>query len=132
MNRAMPSRAAMLFALALLPIAVAIWVRSYWRFDAASAFGFGILSESGEVYAANLQMSDESGYWNGKAGSWGRLEVETGLKFRPWFPVRTWTANGNRFISVQWWAMTLPIAGMLWWCWRRRRGRDVGFPVVTP
>ncbi len=61
--------------LALLITSMALWIRSYSRFDAVSALGFGILSESGEVYVVKLQMSDESDYVNGKAGKYGRFEV---------------------------------------------------------
>ena len=47
MKRAMPSRAAVLFALVLLLVAsVSVWVQSYWRFDAVSAFrrtGFAVM-----------------------------------------------------------------------------------------
>ena len=118
--------------LALVITSMALWIRSYSRFDAISALGFGILSESGEVYNVKLQMSDDSGYVNGKAGKYGRFEVEMGLKRRPWLPVRTWTSDGRRSVSLQCWAITGAIAALLWWRWRRRRKADVpGFAVVT-
>jgi hypothetical protein len=118
--------------LALLITSMALWIRSYSRFDAISALGFGILSESGEVYVVKLQMSDGSGYVNGKAGKRGRFEVEMGLKNRPWLPIRTWTSGGRRSVSVQSWATTGAIATLLWWRWRRRTKTEApGFAVVT-
>jgi hypothetical protein len=68
MNRAMPSRATMLFALSLLLVAsVGMWVRSYWRFDVVGLFGYALLSESGEIYSVG-SMDDGDHYFTGTAG----------------------------------------------------------------
>jgi len=140
MNRVMTSRAAVLFALVLLLVgSLTMGVRSYWQFDAASLGGFGVLSELGEVYVFRVKggfrmKGDESHYWDGRAGDFGRLEEEMGLTYQPWLPARTWRYGGDRFVSVQWWSVAMVLAGLLWWRWRRWRSEKSdapGFAVVT-
>jgi hypothetical protein len=73
----------------------------------------------------------EAYYVSGTPGLYRRLEVETGSAFRPWLPLWTWRYNGDRFVVVQWWAITAAGAGLAWWVWWRRRGATRGFQVAT-
>ena len=116
--------------LALLLIAsVAEWVRSYWRFDAVAFRGVAVWSEAGTIYAS--RHFEDWRYYTGRAFDNGRLEEETGTTYRPYLPAWMWNHQGNRYLSVRWWAVVLMEAGGTWWFWRRRRERDIGFPVVT-
>jgi hypothetical protein len=91
-----------LHILTLLPalLATTMWARSYWRFDFGVAHGWTLGSESGSLYLFNGSGS-EAYYVSGPPGSYGRLEVETGSAYRPW-----WRYNGDRFAAVQWWGIT--------------------------
>jgi hypothetical protein len=117
--------------LALLPalLAAAMWARSYWRFDFGVARGWTVGSESGSLYLFNGSGS-EAYYVSGQPGSNGRLEVETGSAYRPWLPFWTWRYQGDRFVAVQWWAITAGGAGLAWWVRRRRRDATRGFELA--
>jgi hypothetical protein len=78
-----------LHILALLPalLAAMMWARSYWHFDFGVAHGWTLGSESGSLYICDGRESDAYNV-SGPLGAIGRLEVETGLTYQPWFS--TW------------------------------------------
>lgn len=114
----------------LLLIVLAVWVRSYWRYDFGVACGWAVLSESGAVYP--YPSNESRHYIIGTAGEDGRLEEETGSAYRPWLPCWSWSYAGERFYVAQWWAVSAALAAPLWWCWRRRKSRLRGFEVHHP
>ena len=87
-------------------------------------------SESCEIYAS--PGFEAWHYYTGEAGSNGRIEVETGSKYRLWFPAWTWTYGSQRLLAVQWWVVALAETAVFWLLWRRRGRREAGFPVETP
>jgi hypothetical protein len=107
----MPSRAAILFALTMLFIAsVAVWVRSYWRYDQVTVGPVCVCSERGSVYGMGSIESLDF-HVSGMAGENGRLEIETDTFYLPWLPF--WTGSMRAISSSR-------CAGGLWW-WRSPR-----------
>jgi hypothetical protein len=128
----MRRRLPLILALILPLAAMAMWVRSDWRFDFIQDRGVVALSESGAVYAYPIARGGAFGYLTGVAGGNGRLEVETGSAWRPWLPFWTWTYKGDRFFVVQWWTVAAASTVPVWWLKRRRRREGTrGFEVGT-
>lgn len=119
-----------ILALLLALLAATMCARSYCRFDFGVAHGWTVGSESGSLYLFDGSGS-EAYYVSGTPGLYGRLEVETGSVHRPWLPFWTWRYNGDRFVVVQWWAISAAGAGLAWWVWRRRKSAVRGFDVST-